>query len=225
VTSTHASAHHDPISNSAHDPPGPAVEVTDLVKVYQAGRTATTTLDRVSFAVTRGKIFGLLGPNGSGKPPRCGSWSRCCKDLRRRPGRRLRHPAEPQWSQRINIMLSDRRVRSSLTDNCGRFSSLSGRLRLGAPTQAHRPVAGKHRRLHHSAPVVAIPRSKTLPCWPCWVRQARTASWSTSSFIGSPKWPFTQLAPMPQIYTVSRRVPLRLAVAGESGSDCAPGHS
>ncbi|MGO9082799.1 MAG: ATP-binding cassette domain-containing protein [Streptosporangiaceae bacterium] len=43
---------------------GPAIEVEDLRKVYPGG---TTAVDRVSFAVGRGEIFGLLGPNGSGK--------------------------------------------------------------------------------------------------------------------------------------------------------------
>ncbi|HZD00450.1 MAG TPA: hypothetical protein VFA46_09760 [Actinomycetes bacterium] len=43
-----------------HDLRGPAVEVTDLVKVYQAGRTATTALGGVSFAVQRGEIADIV---------------------------------------------------------------------------------------------------------------------------------------------------------------------
>ena len=42
----------------------PMVEVEDLRKTYPGGKTA---VDGVSFAVGAGEIFGLLGPNGSGK--------------------------------------------------------------------------------------------------------------------------------------------------------------
>jgi ABC-2 type transport system ATP-binding protein len=41
-----------------------AIEAKDLVKTYRGGVRA---LDRVSFAVDAGTIFGLLGPNGAGK--------------------------------------------------------------------------------------------------------------------------------------------------------------
>jgi daunorubicin resistance ABC transporter ATP-binding subunit len=41
-----------------------AIEVEDLVKVYPGGAKA---VNKLSFGVRRGEIFGLLGPNGSGK--------------------------------------------------------------------------------------------------------------------------------------------------------------
>jgi ABC-2 type transport system ATP-binding protein len=41
----------------------PIVEVSDLTKVYED----RTVVDRVSFAVEEGEIFGILGPNGAGK--------------------------------------------------------------------------------------------------------------------------------------------------------------
>ena len=44
--------------------PDAVIEASDLVKVY--GRD-TRALDRVSFAVAPGELFGLLGPNGAGK--------------------------------------------------------------------------------------------------------------------------------------------------------------
>jgi ABC-2 type transport system ATP-binding protein len=42
---------------------GPAIEVTDLVRRFGT----FTAVDRVSFQVAAGEIFGLLGPNGAGK--------------------------------------------------------------------------------------------------------------------------------------------------------------
>jgi len=42
---------------------GPVIEARDLVKTFGA----LTAVDRVSFAIEAGEIFGMLGPNGSGK--------------------------------------------------------------------------------------------------------------------------------------------------------------
>ncbi|MGH3764546.1 MAG: ABC transporter ATP-binding protein [Pseudonocardiaceae bacterium] len=44
---------------------GTAVEVRELVKRYPKAKT--DAVDRLSFAVAGGEIFGLLGPNGAGK--------------------------------------------------------------------------------------------------------------------------------------------------------------
>ncbi len=41
------------------------VQVQDLVKTYNKG--ALTAVDRVSFSVEKGEIFGLIGPDGAGK--------------------------------------------------------------------------------------------------------------------------------------------------------------
>ena len=48
--------------------PFPAIEVRNLVKVYEKrGHTPVRALDGISFTVQQGEIFGLLGPNGAGK--------------------------------------------------------------------------------------------------------------------------------------------------------------
>src|SRR4030067_3619475 len=39
------------------------IEITDLVKKYED----LVAVDRISFDVKQGEIFGLLGPNGAGK--------------------------------------------------------------------------------------------------------------------------------------------------------------
>ena len=46
------------------------VEIRDLTKKY--GQLAA--VDGVSLTVHRGEVFGFLGPNGAGRPRRCG----CC---------------------------------------------------------------------------------------------------------------------------------------------------
>ena len=46
----------------------PAIRIRDLCKTYRSkGSEPKRALDRVSFDVPRGQIFGLLGPNGAGK--------------------------------------------------------------------------------------------------------------------------------------------------------------
>ncbi|WP_294133301.1 ABC transporter ATP-binding protein [Sphingobium sp.] len=46
------------------DTPAPAIEITNLTKVYKGGKRA---LDGISLSIPRGQIYGLLGPNGAGK--------------------------------------------------------------------------------------------------------------------------------------------------------------
>jgi ABC-2 type transport system ATP-binding protein len=49
-------------------PSSVAIEVEDLVKVFaRRGREPIRAVDRLSFTVPGGSVFGLLGPNGAGK--------------------------------------------------------------------------------------------------------------------------------------------------------------
>jgi ABC-2 type transport system ATP-binding protein len=54
----------DTLSGSEH-----VIETVDLTKVYRDfwGRARLRALDRLNLSVRRGELFGLLGPNGSGK--------------------------------------------------------------------------------------------------------------------------------------------------------------
>jgi ABC-2 type transport system ATP-binding protein len=46
----------------------PAIRVHDLVKLYaRRGQPTVRAIDRLTFDVAQGSIFGLLGPNGAGK--------------------------------------------------------------------------------------------------------------------------------------------------------------
>jgi ABC-2 type transport system ATP-binding protein len=44
-----------------------AIQVKDLTKVYGGADGGVLAVDRVSFAVEQGEVFGFLGPNGAGK--------------------------------------------------------------------------------------------------------------------------------------------------------------
>lgn len=43
------------------------IEVCGLSRTYVSGKSKVTALDQVSFDVARGELFGLIGPDGSGK--------------------------------------------------------------------------------------------------------------------------------------------------------------
>jgi len=45
----------------------PAIEVSELAKWYGPPGTGVLAVDRVSFRVHQGEVFGFLGPNGAGK--------------------------------------------------------------------------------------------------------------------------------------------------------------
>lgn len=44
-----------------------AVELKNIVKTYSTKKSTVTAVDNVSFSVEEGEIFGLIGPDGSGK--------------------------------------------------------------------------------------------------------------------------------------------------------------
>src|SRR4026209_1788380 len=49
------------------DPESPAIQVTNLHKVYGDGPGAKFAVDGLNLTVPRGSFFGFLGPNGAGK--------------------------------------------------------------------------------------------------------------------------------------------------------------
>ncbi|ALM85939.1 ATP-binding cassette domain-containing protein [Bordetella sp. N] len=59
----HAADNGNGNGNSNGNATGPAIEVRDLVRKFGD----FTAVDRTTFSVARGEIFGLLGPNGAGK--------------------------------------------------------------------------------------------------------------------------------------------------------------
>jgi ABC-2 type transport system ATP-binding protein len=44
-----------------------AIELNNITKTYRTKKNVVTAVDDVSFSVTEGEIFGLIGPDGSGK--------------------------------------------------------------------------------------------------------------------------------------------------------------
>lgn len=62
----HAAAARDATSAPAAGKP-PAIELVGLSKTYGTGESAVTAADQVTLTVGAGQVFGLLGPNGSGK--------------------------------------------------------------------------------------------------------------------------------------------------------------
>ncbi|WP_423149268.1 ABC transporter ATP-binding protein [Rubrolithibacter danxiaensis] len=44
-----------------------AVTATDIVKSYTTGKTTTIALQKLSFEVNNGELFGVIGPDGAGK--------------------------------------------------------------------------------------------------------------------------------------------------------------
>lgn len=57
-------------------PPGPGIGSTPILSVEGLCKRygEQTVVDGLSFSVRRGQCFGLLGPNGAARPPRCA----CC---------------------------------------------------------------------------------------------------------------------------------------------------
>ncbi len=77
------------------------MEVRELVKRYPKAKT--DAVDRLSFAVAGGEIFGLLGPNGAGKSTTIGILTT-----------RVRPTAGQALIANVDVMVAPRTVRSLL---------------------------------------------------------------------------------------------------------------
>ncbi|MEE4356177.1 MAG: ATP-binding cassette domain-containing protein [Desulfococcaceae bacterium] len=47
--------------------PEPAIEASNISKIYGSGNTEVKVMVNVSFTISKGEVVGLLGPRGSGK--------------------------------------------------------------------------------------------------------------------------------------------------------------
>jgi ABC-2 type transport system ATP-binding protein len=93
-----------------------SVECKNLVKVF-SGRKAVRALDGLSLSVEEGEVFGLLGPNGSGKT----TFVKCCLNIIYPTSGRIRvlgrRPGNPQTTRQIGY----------LPENANFYDHLTGR--------------------------------------------------------------------------------------------------
>jgi ABC-2 type transport system ATP-binding protein len=91
----------------------PLIEVADLVKTYDN----TNVVDRVTFSVEEGEIFGIVGPNGAGKT----TTVECVEGLRRPDGGSIRvlglDPIRDRYeiTQRLGAQLQESRLQDKIT--------------------------------------------------------------------------------------------------------------
>jgi ABC-2 type transport system ATP-binding protein len=111
--------------------PEAAIRVHDLVKLYaRRGQPTVRAIDRLTFDVARGSIFGLLGPNGAGKTtllrvlstlarPTSGAASVLGHDVAGAP---------LEVRRRISVVIQETAVELFLTvrDNLGTFARFHG---------------------------------------------------------------------------------------------------
>lgn len=99
--------------NSVHTSVGPVLKVSDLRKAYGD----KVAVNDVSFTIERGEIFGLIGPNGSGKT----TTVECLQGLRNRDGGQVRvlglDPAKAaaELRRRIGSQLQDSALPDRIT--------------------------------------------------------------------------------------------------------------
>src|SRR6266566_318832 len=104
----------------------PILEVVDLHKRYDQ----TIALDRLSFQVAEGEMFGLLGPNGAGKTTMLSILS-CLLDATRGVARILGRPvnsSDRELRRQIGIVPQELALYGELTarENLGFFGQLYG---------------------------------------------------------------------------------------------------
>jgi ABC-2 type transport system ATP-binding protein len=129
----------------------PSVSCDNLVKVFP-GRRAVRALDGLSLSVEKGEIFGLLGPNGSGKT----TFVRCCLNIIFPTSGQIRvlgkRPGSPSATRKIGY----------LPENPNFYDQLSGRAFLHFHAELARlPMHERSRRVDEVLDMVHLEPAAT----------------------------------------------------------------
>ena len=129
----------------------PSVYCENLVKVFP-GRKPVRALDGLTLSVEEGEVFGLLGPNGSGKT----TFVKCCLNIIFPTSGKIRvlgkRPGHPQTSLQVGY----------LPENVNFYDHLSGRAFLHYHAElAKVPIPERNRRVDEVLDMVHLDPSAT----------------------------------------------------------------
>ena len=129
----------------------PSIYCENLVKVF-GGRKPVRALDGLTLSVEEGEVFGLLGPNGSGKT----TFVKCCLNIIFPTSGKIRvlgkRPGHPQTSLQVGY----------LPENVNFYDHLSGRAFLHYHAElAKVPIPDRNRRVDEVLDLVHLDPSAT----------------------------------------------------------------
>ena len=129
----------------------PTVSCENLVKVF-GGRKPVRALDGLTLSVEKGEVFGLLGPNGSGKT----TFVKCCLNIIYPTSGRIRvldrRPGHPQTTLKIGY----------LPENANFYDHLTARAFLHYHAELARiPFGLRERRVNEVLELVRLEPSAT----------------------------------------------------------------